>query len=85
MPQRHKQEIPSASYSKTWVPKRETLKDVIKKFDPFPDQMPFNYGKGDRKHRSFVRATLYVLAMILTFAYAVTRFLHMYNYESTLI
>lgn len=73
-------EIPSASYQKTWVPKRETMKDFIKQFDPFPDAMPFNYGKGDRKHRSIIRAQLYMLAWILAFAYAVARFVHMWDH-----
>lgn len=75
MPQRKVKAEPSASYSNTWVPKRENFKDLVKKFDPFPDSMPFNYGKGDRKHTSFVRATLYIIAMFAAFAYAVNRFL----------
>ena len=77
--------MPSASYSKTWVPKRETLKSIIKQFDPVPDQMPFNYGKGDRKHRSFVRANMWLVAMFLTFIFAITTFVRLWNFEDTSI
>jgi hypothetical protein len=77
--------MPSASYSKTWVPKRETLKSIVKQFDPFPDQMPFNYGKGDRKHRSFTRAIFYLIAMFGVLIFAITTFVRLWNHDNVAI
>ena len=76
---------PSAGYARTEVPKREGLKTTVKMFDPWPDKMPFNYGKGNRKHTSLIRASMFLFMVCVVFAFAIVTFMTMWNHENTLI
>lgn len=82
---KNKQKLPSASYDAYEANKRSGFKDTVKMFDPWPDRMPFNYGKGVRKHTSLIRAVMYIIAILITTSFSITRLLTMVNYENTLI
>ena len=82
---KNKKQLPSASYDAYKANKRNGFKDTIKMFDPWPDRMPFNYGKGTRKHTSLIRAVMFIIAILITASFAITRLLTMVNYDNTLI
>ena len=43
--------------------------------------MPFNYGKGQKKHKSFFRAIFYAIIMFVLLGYSIARFVRMMNHD----